>query len=135
MLGNSNSSTLEFEPLNILQDLSMDVNVFVPNVADGQPAAGFIDQITCVVTSPTDPTLNHVEIVDIAVSELRSFRSDLYGPSGAIGPGALAAPVYANTGDVVYYNHTISNEGNIEMDFTVTLERGNPSWAAELSYL
>ncbi len=135
MLGNSNSSTLEFEPLNILQDLSMDVNVFVPAVADGQPAAGYVDQITCVVTSPTDPSLNHVEIVDVAVSELRSFKSDLYGPSGAIGPGALAAPVYANTGDVVYYNHTISNEGNTDMDFAVTLERGNPSWAAQMSYL
>ncbi|HII30466.1 MAG TPA: hypothetical protein HA320_00255, partial [Candidatus Poseidoniaceae archaeon] len=135
MLGNSNSSTLEFEPLNILQDLSMGVNVFVPGVSNGQPAAGLIDQITCVVTSPTDPTLNHVEVVDVVVSELRSFKSDLYGPSGAVGPGALAAPVYANTGDVVYYNHTISNDGNIEMGFTVTLERGNPSWAAQMSYL
>ena len=127
MLGNSNSSSLEFEPLNILQDLSMDVNVFVPDVADGQPAAGYIDEVTCVVTSPTDPTLNHVEIVDIAVAELRSFQSDLYGPSGAIGPGALAEPVYANTGEIVYFNHTISNNGNIDMGFTVTLERGNPT--------
>jgi len=135
MLGNSNSSTLEFEPLNILQDLSMDVNVFVPGVSNGQPAAGSIDQITCVVTSPTDPTLNHVEVVDVAVSELRSFKADLYGPFGAIGPGALAAPVYANTGDVVYYNHTISNDGNTDMAFTVSLERGNPSWAAQMSYL
>ena len=134
MLGNSNSSSREFEPLNILQDLSMDVNVFVPSVADGQPTAGFIDEVTCVVTSPTDPLLNHVEVVDIAVAELRSFRSDLYGPNGAIGPGALAAPVSANTGEVVYYNHTISNEGNTEMDFTVALERGNPAWAAQMTY-
>ncbi|MGB1364793.1 MAG: S8 family serine peptidase [Candidatus Poseidoniaceae archaeon] len=135
MLGNSNSSTLEFEPLNILQDLSMDVNVFVPSVADGQPSAGYIDQVTCVVTSPTDPTLNHVEVVNVAVAELRSFKSDLYGPSGAIGPGALAAPVFADTGDVVYYNHTISNNGNTDMDFIVSLERGNPAWAAQMTYL
>ncbi len=135
MLGNSNSSTLEFEPLNILQDLSMDVNVFVPSVSNGQPSAGFSDQVTCVVTSPTDPTLNHVEVVNVAVAELRSFKSDLYGPSGAIGPGALATPVYADTGEVIYYNHTISNNGNMDMDFTVTLERGNPSWAAQMSYL
>ncbi|MGA0380557.1 MAG: S8 family serine peptidase, partial [Candidatus Poseidoniaceae archaeon] len=135
MLGNSNSSTLEFEPLNILQDLSMDVNVFVPSVTNGQPSAGFSDQVTCVVTSPTDSSLNHVEVVNVAVAELRSFKSDLYGPSGAIGPGALATPVYADTGEVVYYNHTISNNGNTDMDFTVTLERGNPSWAAQMSYL
>jgi uncharacterized membrane protein len=112
----------------------MDVNVFVPSVANGIPASGFVDQVTCVVTSPTDPSLNHVEVVDIAVAELRSFQSDLYGPNGAIGPGALAAPVYANTGDVVYFNHTISNNGNTDMDFTVSLERGNPAWAAQMSY-
>lgn len=134
MLGNSNSSSLEFEPLNILQDLSMDVNVFVPSVANGIPASGFVDQVTCVVTSPTDTALNHVEVVNVAVAELRSFQSDLYGPNGAIGPGALAAPVYADTGDVVYFNHTISNNGNTDMDFTVSLERGNPSWAAQMSY-
>ena len=124
---NSNSSTLEFEPLNILQDLSMDVNVFVPGVSNGLAGSRIHRSNHMCCDLPTDPTLNHVEVVDVAVSELRSFKSDLYGPSGAIGPGALAAPVYANTGDVVYYNHTISNDGNTEMGFTVTLERGNPS--------
>ena len=131
MLGSSNSSSLEFEPLNILQDLSMDVNVFVPNVANGQPAAGFLDQITCLVTSPTDPLLNHVEVVDVAVAELRAFQSDLYGPDGSVGPRALALPISVDTGEVIYFNHTISNNGNVEMDFTVTLERGNPAWAAQ----
>ena len=135
MLGSSNSSSLEFEPLNILQDLSMDVNVFVPNVANGQPAAGFLDQITCLVTSPTDPLLNHVEVVDVAVAELRAFQSDLYGPDGAVGPRALALPISVDTGEVIYFNHTISNNGNVEMDFTVTLERGNPAWAAQMTYL
>ena len=135
MLGSSNSSSLEFEPLNILQDLSMDVNVFVPNVANGQPAADFLDQITCVVTSPTDPLLNHVEVVDVAVAELRAFQSDLYGPDGAVGPRALALPISVDTGEVIYFNHTISNNGNVEMDFTVTLERGNPAWAAQMTYL
>ena len=134
MLGNSNSSTLEFEPLNILQDLSMDVNVFVPSIANGEPLAGSSDQVTCVVTSPTDPTLNRVEVVDVAVSELKAFRSDLYGPNGAVGPGALALPVFANTGEQVYFNHTIQNQGNVPLDFAVTLERGNPAWGAEIQY-
>ena len=35
---------LEFEPLNILQDLAMDVNVVIPSVSNGLPSAGFIDQ-------------------------------------------------------------------------------------------
>ena len=134
MLGNSNSSSLEFEPLNILQDLSMDVNVFIPSIVNGEPLAGSTDQVTCVVTSPTDPTLNRVEIVDVAVSELEAFRSDLYGPNGAVGPGALALPVFANTGELVYFNHTIQNQGNVPLDFAVSLERGNPAWAAEIQY-
>ena len=134
MLGNSNSSSLEFEPLNILQDLSMDVNVFIPSIANGEPLAGSSDQVTCVVTSPTDPTLNRVEIVDVTVSELKAFRSDLFGPNGAVGPGALALPVFADTGELVYFNHTIQNQGNVPLDFAVTLERGNPAWAAEIQY-
>ena len=134
MLGNSNSSSLEFEPLNILQDLSMDVNVFIPSIVNGEPLAGSSDQVTCMVTSPTDPTLNRVETVDISVSELKAFRSDLYGPNGAVGPGALALPVFANTGELVYFNHTIQNKGNVPLDFAVTLERGNPGWGAEIEY-
>ena len=134
MLGNSNSSSLEFEPLNILQDLSMDVNVFIPSIVNGEPLAGSSDQVTCMVTSPTDPTLNRVETVDISVSELKAFRSDLYGPNGAVGPGALALPVFANTGELVYFNHTIQNKGNVPLDFAVTLERGNPAWGAEIEY-
>ncbi|MCH1442293.1 MAG: S8 family serine peptidase [Candidatus Poseidoniaceae archaeon] len=134
MLGNSNSSSLEFEPLNILQDLSMDVNVFIPSIVNGEPLAGSSDQVTCTVTSPTDPTLNRVETVDVSVSELKAFRSDLYGPNGAVGPGALALPVFANTGELVYFNHTIQNKGNVPLDFAVTLERGNPAWGAEIEY-
>ena len=133
MLGNSNSSSLEFEPLNILQDLAMDVNVIIPSVSNGLPSAGFIDQVTCVVTSPTDSTLNHIEVVDVAVAELRSFQSDLYGPNGAVGPGELAAPVYADTGDVVYFNHTISNNGNTDMDFTISLVKSNPQWPGDIT--
>ena len=49
MLGNSNSSSLEFEPLAFSN--MMDVNVFVPEVADGQPAAGYIDDMRCDVTN------------------------------------------------------------------------------------
>jgi uncharacterized membrane protein len=134
MLGNSNSSSLEFEPLNILQDLSMDVNVLIPSIANGEPLAGSTDQVTCVVTSPTDPTLNRVEVVSVTVSELKDFRTDLYGPNGAVGPGALALPVFVNTGELAYFNHTIENKGNVPLDFVVSLERGNPTWAAEIQY-
>jgi uncharacterized membrane protein len=120
--------------LNILQDLSMDVNVIIPSIANGEPLAGSTDQVTCVVTSPTDPTLNRVEVVDVSVSELKDFRADLYGPNGAVGPGALALPVFVNTGELAYFNHTIENRGNVPLDFVVSLERGNPTWAAEIQY-
>ena len=40
MLGNSNSSSLDFEPLDIGNYLSMPVRIFVPPVSQGIPAAG-----------------------------------------------------------------------------------------------
>jgi uncharacterized membrane protein len=70
----------------------------------------------------------------VTVSELKDFRTDLYGPNGAVGPGALALPVFVNTGELAYFNHTIENKGNVPLDFVVSLERGNPTWAAEIQY-
>ena len=51
MLGNSNSSTLDFEPLDIGDYLSMPVRIYVPPVINGLPAVGFQDTVICYVTS------------------------------------------------------------------------------------
>jgi uncharacterized membrane protein len=42
--------------------------------------------------------------------------------------------VFVNTGELAYFNHTIENKGNVPLDFVVSLERGNPTWAAEIQY-
>ena len=54
MLGSSNSSQLDFEPLNILEYLPMSIRVFIPLVAEGVPSAGDTDTVTCYV--PRLPT-------------------------------------------------------------------------------
>ena len=74
MLGSSNSSQLDFEPLNILEYLPMSVRVYVPLVAAGAPAAGDTDTVTCYVTSLTDPTMNFTETVTVAVLAQESFE-------------------------------------------------------------
>ena len=51
--GNSNSSSLDFEPLDIGSYLSMPIRIFVPEVSQGSPLSGFQDTIECFVTSST----------------------------------------------------------------------------------
>ena len=73
MLGTSNSSQIDFEPLNILEYLPMTIRVFVPLVADGVPSAGDTDTVTCYVTSFTDASMNFTESVVITVLAQESF--------------------------------------------------------------
>ena len=72
-LGQSNSSSYSFEPLDILEYLPMQVRLYVPPVADGLPAAGSTDSITCSVTSEADPSLNISETVTLTVKSLESL--------------------------------------------------------------
>ena len=82
MLGGSNSSQLDFEPLNILEYLPMSIRVIVPLVANGLPAAGDTDTVSCFVTSMTDPTMNFSEVVTISVLPQESFEVHLKDDDG-----------------------------------------------------
>ena len=81
-LGGSNSSSFSFEPLEILEYLPMQVRLYVPPVAEGLPAAGATDSITCYVTSQTDLSLNISETVTLTVKALESFSTDLIDDEG-----------------------------------------------------
>ena len=77
MLGNSNSSSLDFEPLDIGNYLSMPVRIFVPPVSQGSPVAGYTDTVQCYVTSSTDLTLNYSQTVSVVVDELSQYTTNL----------------------------------------------------------
>ena len=134
MLGTSNSSQLDFEPLNILEYLPMSVRVFVPLVADGLPAAGDTDTVTCYVTSLTDASMNFTETVTITVLAQESFDVHLKDDDGPVGPNHLASDVAVDSGEQVHMNMTVENTGNIEIDLDVSILPDNPQWAIQVSH-
>jgi uncharacterized membrane protein len=134
MLGGSNSSRLEFEPLNLLEYLPMSIRIIVPLVADGQPAAGDTDEVTCFVTSSTDPSMNFTETVTITVMPQESFTVDLSDDDGPLGPSQTAAPISVDSGQRVHLNVTVENTGNIAVDLEVSALPDNPQWAMQVMH-
>lgn len=134
MLGGSNSSQLDFEPLNILEYLPMSIRVIVPLVANGLPAAGDTDTVSCFVTSMTDPNMNFSEVVTISVLPQESFEVHLKDDDGDVGPNHLSSDVAVDSGQQVNLNLTIENTGNIGIDLSVSVLPDNPQWATQLNY-
>ena len=134
MLGGSNSSQLDFEPLNILEYLPMSIRIIVPLVANGVPAAGDTDQVTCYVTSLTDPTMNFTETVTIEVLPQESFDVNLLDDEGPVGPSQLADDISVDSGQQVHLNVSVENTGNIAVDLEVSVLPDNPQWAMEVRY-
>ena len=134
MLGSSNSSRLEFEPLNLLEYLPMSIRIIVPLVADGQPAAGDTDDVTCYVTSSTDPSMNFTETVTVTVMPQESFTVDLSDDDGPLGPSQTAAPLSVDSGQRVHLNLTVQNTGNIAVDLEVSALPDNPQWAMQVMF-
>ena len=132
MLGGSNSSQLEFEPLNILEYLPMSIRIIVPLVADGVPSAGDTDTVTCYVTSSTDPLMNFTESVTITVLPQESFDVDLMDDDGAVGPNHLASDISVDSGQQVHLNMSVINTGNIAVDLDVSVLPDNPQWALQV---
>ena len=134
MLGSSNSSTLEFEPLNIKESLPMYIRIFVPPVSGGLPAADSSDTVTCWVTSPTDSSMNFTQSVEVLVLAQQSFDTDLYDDIGPIGPAAANRNVMVDSGQQVNLNHTIENTGNTPVELTVSIQPSNANWPIQVSY-
>ncbi len=128
MLGNSNSSTLDFEPLDISAYLSMPVRIFVPPVVGGLPSVGDTDSVTCYVTSFTDPSLNYSESVVISVLEKEEFKSNLLDNGVPVGTNLLTRDVFVDSGEEKYLEYEIVNSGNSILDMEVSIQPSNPSW-------
>ena len=134
MLGNSNSSSLDFEPLDIGNYLSMPVRIFVPPVSQGSPIAGFTDTVECFVTSPTDPNLNYSQTVNIAVDELSDYTTNLQKSGLDIGTNLQVNDVLIDSGEEIILEYSIINEGNIDISLDVIVQPANPSWYVDLVY-
>ena len=133
MLGGSNSSSLQFEPLDIREFLPMTIWVYVPPVAQGLPLAGSTDTVTCWVTSLTDSSMNHTEVVTIEVKPQRNFKTDLYDDFGPIGPSSIAKNIAVDGGQQIHLNLSIENTGNLDIDLDVSIQPADPMWAIQVS--
>ena len=134
-LGQSNSSSYSFEPLDILEYLPMQVRLYVPPVADGLPAAGSTDSVTCSVTSEADPSLNISETVTLTVRPLESFATNLLDDSGIdVGPASYARDVNVDTGERLNLTLMIENTGNALLDLTVRVNPELTTWTIQVSH-
>ncbi|RJU89126.1 MAG: hypothetical protein DWC02_00470 [Candidatus Poseidoniales archaeon] len=134
-LGDSNSSSYSFEPLDILEFLSVQVRLYVPPVADGLPSAGSTDSISCSVTSEADVSLNITESVVLTVKTLESFDTDLYDDTGvAVGPAASSKDVNVDTGERLNLTLDIENIGNSALDLSVRINPERTDWTIQVSH-
>lgn len=134
-LGQSNSSSYSFEPLDILEYLPMQVRLYVPPVANGIPAAGSSDTITCSVTSELDPLLNISETVTLTVKTLESFATNLIDDTGlGVGPAAYARSINVDTGERLNITLGIENTGNADLDLTVRINPELTTWTIQVTH-
>ena len=132
MLGNSNSSSLDFEPLDIANYLSMPVRIFVPPVSSGSPAAGFQDTVDCYVTSTTDLTLNYTQSVTLTVLELSDYNTNLGVNGNDVGTNLEVREILIDSGEEITLDYSVINEGNIAIELDIIVQPSNPSWYVEL---
>ena len=134
-LGQSNSSSYSFEPLDILEYLPMQVRLYVPPVADGLPPAGSTDTVTCSVTSATDLSLNISETVVLTVKTLESFETNLLDDMGVeVGPAAFAESINVDTGERLNLTLEIENTGNSVLDLTVRVNPELTTWTIQVTH-
>jgi len=128
-LDGTEASTLDFEPLDILQDLPMPVSVSVPPIVDGTPTPDVKAEVVCTVTSATDPDFSHVEILEVGVLPQTVFSVDVSVEGERLGPSALAEDVKVDSAELVELDALVSNLGNVPVDLTMTMQLGDPMWA------
>ena len=134
-LGQSNSSSYSFEPLDILEYLPMQVRLYVPPVADGFPPAGSTDSVTCSVTSETDLSLNISETVVLTVKTLESFETNLFDDMGVeVGPAAFATDINVDTGERLNLTLEIENTGNAVLDLAVRVNPELTTWTIQVTH-
>ena len=117
-----------------LQFLPLPIKVRVSDTEDGQPSAGFTQDIECITTSVNDPTLETIEWAVVTVLESLDFSPELFDSEGvALGPLAIADPRPVLNNDVVTTELVVSNDGNVPMQFVVQAFSSLNTWPIQIS--
>jgi len=135
-LGTGNSSTLTLEPLARLQFIPVPIRVRVPYIVNGLPAAGTVEDVTCVTSSLADPTKSTTESpadgVEVWIS--RAFSADLYDGNGVpLGPSGFIDDISVENEQRIEHTLVIENRGNIEIDFSVRASPALPQWDLDMT--
>lgn len=124
-----NSSSITLEPLARLQYLSVAVRVLVPSMSEGEPAAGVVEDITCITSHATNSALSETDSTTVTVAILEDFGTDLYSSTGVpVGAAGNALDEAVNNGQDLNLTLTVSNLGNVPINLDVKVTPSNPNW-------
>ena len=124
-----NSSSITLEPLARLQYLSVAVRVLVPSMSEGEPAAGVVEDITCITSHATNSALSETDSTTVTVAVLEDFGTDLYSSTGVpVGAAGNALDEAVNNGQDLNLTLTVSNLGNVPINLNIKVTPSNPNW-------
>lgn len=133
-VGDGNSSTITLEPLARLQYLSIAVRITVPSMADGEPAAGVVESISCTTSHTEDPSLSQVDSTTITVAILEDFGTDLYSSSGTpVGAAGNALDEAVDNGQNLNLTLNVANLGNVPITLNVKVTPTLTTWPFALT--
>ncbi len=129
----SQSSELLTDPIGRLLYTTLPIKIRVPKLPNGEPAAGSVENVTCVTKSVNDPSLIISDTVSVVVLANDDFETDIYSDSGdPLGPFALTSDRAVINGDMVTTILEVSNNGNIPMTFEVYAFSSLNTWPIQI---
>jgi len=131
-IGSSQTSQITIGPLSRLQFVPLQIRVKVPPASSGL-SAGDTNQVTCVTTSVNDPTLFTIETAEVEVLESTDFSTQISDSNGLdFGPVAISESRAVLNGETVTTILSISNRGNIPLDFQVRALSSSNTWPIQV---
>jgi len=131
-VGSSQSSEVTIGPLSRLQFVPVPIRIKVPPSSSGL-SAGDSNQVTCVTTSVNDPSLFTTETAEVEVFESRVFSTQISDSNGIdFGPVAISETRAVLNGETVTTVLSISNRGNVPLDFEVRALSSSNTWPIQV---
>ena len=133
-VGSSQSSEITIGPLSRLQFVPVPIRVKIPPSSSGL-SAGDTNQVTCVTSSVNDPSLFTIETAEVEVFESRDFSTQISDSNGIeLGPVAISESRAVLNGETVTTVLSISNLGNIPLDFEVRALSSTNTWPLQVFF-